>query len=222
MTACPKLTPTEVINLKFHHQLPPGIDIAVVCDEWAKKVEEQTSGRVKVTIYPAEGLVKATDCYTSIVKGTCDIAFRALANDPSRVSLNRITDLPGMFWPSPEAASSIWVELMDEFPEMRTEFRDVKILWQYNCMPSVLNFTKKETRVPDDIKGMKLISLPPLSLAIDNMGASPIGLLPPEWYTSLERGLAEGVTSAYNVIYVHKIHPLVTYRTEDEVGLMPE
>lgn len=208
----------ETIELKFAHHLPPGVDVTRAFEEWGGLVEKRTGGMVKVTMYPAESLSKASDFYRSTVKGICDISFGPCANDPSRFPLTMVTDLPGVPFPNLKAANKIRQELFDKFAEMRAEFKEVKILWRWVGAPAVVHTTKETVRVPNDLKGVKMISVPPDSFALKGMGASPISLLPPDWYMALERGVAGGVVAPYNVIYAHRLYTLTRYHTESSIS----
>ena len=54
----------------------------------------------------------------------------------------------------------IWEELWATFPELRDEFKDVKMLFYFATSASSLHTNNKEVRVPDDVKGMKIV-VPP-------------------------------------------------------------
>jgi len=92
-----------------------------------------------------------------------------------------------------------------EFPQIVAGRAPVKTLWLDNLPPDVLHLAKKEARIPDDIKGMKLGATAPLHELIQGCGASPVDIQPPDWYTSLERGVVEGIFLSYEVLDSHKL-----------------
>jgi hypothetical protein len=49
-------------------------------------------------------------------------------------------------------------ELYNKFPEVQAEYGNVKLLFLYSSCPRLLHFTKKEARVPNDVKGVKIIA----------------------------------------------------------------
>jgi TRAP-type C4-dicarboxylate transport system substrate-binding protein len=204
----------DAVELKFASHIPPQSGNQQVFALWAKELEEKSKGRVKVTFYPAASLVKPQDTYPATVKGICDIAFQVLVNDASRFSLNSIVDIPLMGWPSDEVATRIRRELFMKFPALQAEFKDVKVLWQVATSPRSMHFVDKAYRVPEELKGLKIIASGVSAKALKDMGASPIVLLPPDWYTSLERGIVKGACSGYTTIYNHKVHTLMPYHVD--------
>lgn len=206
--------PAQVIELKLAHHIPPTSSAGMFLGKWAEKVEETTNGGLKITVYPSQTLVKGPDFYTSTVDGISDITFGVNVMDASRFPLNSIMGLPVMGWPSPTVASRIWKELFDDFPEMRAEFKEVKLLFQSAGIPRQLHLTKKEARVPEDIKGMKIIATGSSAKAMAALGASPVIILPPDYYVSLERGVVEGVCVDYTVASDHGVIPLLPYHTD--------
>ena len=197
------------VELKFASHIPPQSSTHKVFALWAKELEERSKGRVKVTFYPAASLVKPQDTYPATVKGICDIAFQVLVNDASRFPLNSVVDIPLMGWSDDESATRIRRELFMKFPELQAEFRDVKVLWQIATNPRSMHFVDKQVRVPEDMKGMKIIASGVSAKAMRDMGASPVVLLPPDWYTSLERGIVKGACTGWTTMYNHKVHTLL-------------
>jgi TRAP-type C4-dicarboxylate transport system substrate-binding protein len=119
--------------------------------------------------------------------------------------------MPLMGWPDDEVATRIRRELFMKFPALQVEFKDVKVLWQIDTNPRLMHFVDKAVRVPEDMKGIKIIASGVTAKALKDMGASPIVLLPPDWYTSLERGIVKGACSGWTTIYNHKVHTLLPY-----------
>lgn len=204
----------ETFELKFASHIPLQSSTHQVFDLWAKEVEKRTGGRVKTTFYPAASLVKPQDSYPSTAKGICDVAFQVLVNDASRFPLNSVVDIPMMGWRDDKAASAIRRELFWKFPALQAEFKDVKVLWQVASNARNMHFVDKEVRVPEDMKGMKIIASGVSAKAMKDMGASPIVLLPPDWYTSLERGIVKGACSGWTTIYNHKVHTLMPFHLD--------
>jgi TRAP-type transport system periplasmic protein len=203
-----------VVELKFASHIPPQSGIHQVFALWAKELEMRSKGRVKVTFYPAASLVKPQDTYPATVKGICDIAFQVLVNDASRFPLNSIVDMPLMGWPNDEVATRIRRELFMKFPALQAEFKDVKVLWQVDTNPRLMHFVDKAVRVPEDLKGIRIIASGITAKALKDMGATPVVLLPPDWYTSLERGIVKGACTGWTTIYDHKVHTLLPYHVK--------
>jgi TRAP-type transport system periplasmic protein len=210
----------KVTELRFSIHTAPGSVVHRIVSLWGKEVEEKTGGRVKVTIYPSESLVHIKDIFPATSKGICDIGFASLQMDASRYSLNLVTGLGVMNWPSGQAPTQIWSELQKKFPAMAAEFKGARVLWHYITMPMTLHFTKKTVRVPQDMKGLKIEAAGPLASAMKFFGATPMVTSPSEWYMALDRGLEDGICHNYTPIWSLKVHTLLHTHTDVDFGLV--
>ena len=62
-------------NLKFSYHTPPQASlVSTYLKPWTAAIEQATNGRVKITHYAGETLVKAKDQYDGLVSGLSDIA----------------------------------------------------------------------------------------------------------------------------------------------------
>lgn len=217
MAASTKPTP-GVIELRLSHNTTTKAPLHLVLDKWAKKVEEQTQGRVKITIYPAESLHSLKDAYPSTIGGICDIAFAAIAYEPVRWGLNNVLNQTFVGAPVDKRGVLLWDKLWDKFPEMKAEFKDLKVLWHWIGMPNSLHTTKKKVRVPDDIRGMKILVGPAHAGLLLRAGANPVVTTMAEYYMVLERGLGEGVLTSYIIAQIVGFDKLTPYHLSIKTG----
>jgi TRAP-type C4-dicarboxylate transport system substrate-binding protein len=204
--------------LVFAHHLPPESQTTLSVVEWADRIESESGGQVKFTFYPLSSLVEPFEAYPATVKGICDLNLIATTFFPSQLKLTSITTQQGILWPSNQAVPKIYMQLYDEFPEIRAEFEGLKLMYAHGYKAADIHHSKKLVRVPDDLKGMKLSAEAPYSQIIEKMGASPVALGPTDWHTSLERGVVEGILLPSNVVASHKIYPLVPYHSDVMFG----
>lgn len=216
----PASTPAspQVIKLKFAHHMPAVAVNHKIYTEWANKINEQTQGRVVIDIYPAESLAKSLDMYASLVGGICDFAAVLTPFARDQFPLSGIMLQP-FGAPSFVDGVKMWEELYSKSSEMRTEFAQVKLLFSWVSAPQLLNFTKGQARVPDDIRGMKILSESASTLDLFRLaGATPIFGSITEAYMSLERGLAEGITAPYPALRVFGLMESTKHHLEVYVG----
>ena len=88
---------------------------------WAKKMEEATKGRVKVTIYPAQTLGKGSEFYDLVRKGIADMAFGMPAYTPGVFPLTEVLSLPFLGFRSAAMAGWVQWQLYQKFPEYRND-----------------------------------------------------------------------------------------------------
>src|SRR5699024_6563079 len=84
----------EATVLRFSHFWPATSSISKeVFEPWAKQIETDSNGRLKVELYPSAGLAKADVTYESAAKGTIDIGSQAHGYTNGRFPLTQITEL---------------------------------------------------------------------------------------------------------------------------------
>lgn len=214
-TACPQ--PTETITLKFNDWSPPGIGIGKLHQQAADMIEEQTNGRVKVECYFAQSLLKYPDTYTGVSEGVADITLYVVGATPGVHALNEIFSLPFVGdMPGMMAGAEIYRELLAQCPEFDEENASMNTKWiSIRAMPpNQLHLVNKPVTAPADVQGMKIITgTGPIADTLNAAGASAMQLGPPDWYTSLERGLAEAQLTHYAAVYEFKILELFNYHT---------
>ena len=237
MTACTKSAPApatepdqpsapaqetaspEVINLKFSINAPATGYEYKNLSAWGDKVKEATQGRVEVTIFPSESLVKQADAYTSTMAGICDISYVSTLFEPGQFSLNNVMIQLAVSPPTDKRGIQLWDELWNEFPEMKEEFSKVKVLLKFLSGGTGLQLTKgKEARVPEDMRGMKIITNVTGVEMLKMVDASPIDLPAPEWYTALERELGEGLWTNTYVMNMFGCTELLPYHLDLGLG----
>ena len=198
--------------------MPPVAVNHKIYTEWAGKIKEQTKGRVEIDIYPAEALAKSRDMYNSLVGGICDIAAILMPFARDQFPLGGVLLQP-FGAPSFIDGVKLWMELYKEFPAMQAEFKEVQLLFSWVSAPQILNFVKKQAKIPSDIKGMKLFSESASTLELFRLaGATPVFSSITEAYMGLERGLAEGITAPYPALRVFGLMESTTHHLEVPVG----
>jgi TRAP-type C4-dicarboxylate transport system substrate-binding protein len=203
--------PTE---LKFTTYVPSVSSVGTVYKEWTKKVAEQSNGRLKIKVFPGSSLVNQPETIRAVMSGTADIGYYTIGSDEGLMPLNTVTRLPLMRLPNQIAAAEIHSKLLAKFPEMVKEFRGLKTLGVAAMPPEQMFFTKKEVRVPADIKGMKIVARGEWTRLFVPAGAAAMSLSPADWYTSLDRGLVEGhvikflAAKAFKTLELYKSHTI--------------
>ena len=192
----------KVIRLKFGHHLPSVVIQAKTLVEYAERVKKATNGRVDITVYGDGSLLRMEDCLSSVESGIADIGFVAFAYETTRLGLNNVMNNVTVNIPTPKDGREIWDQLLAKFPEMREELKGYKFLVRAINTVGINDIltTDKIVRVPDDLKGMKIIATGESAKWIKESGASPLSLGSPDWYMSLERKLGDGVFAPVTVV----------------------
>ncbi len=222
----PASAPAKPIKLKLAHPVPTYATQHVEnLVPWTKLIKERTAAigkPVDIVIYGAGALGTSRDMLKLAEGGVADItASWTTAHDPGIFPLNDVMTLPLLF------ASSIQMnlvaqEMYDTRPEFRKEFeRHVKLL--FFCCPGAYHLVSKTRQVKtlEDFKGMKTpIDGPIQTATVTALGGTPVEVLPPEAYMSLERGLLDaGILSWEGIVTAFKWLEVTKYRTIFPRGL---
>lgn len=201
----------KVIVLKFSNFWPAPHKNSVTVDQWAKDVETQTKGKVKVNVYHGATLTPPPQTYDSVINGICDVGMSALAYSRGRFPLTEVIDLPLGYKSGAQATGLINAYFKKFNPK---EFDQVKVLFFHAHGPGILH-TKKPVAKMEDLKGMKIRSTGLSAKLVQAMGGAPVGMAMTESYDALSKGVADGILAPYEAMKGWKLGEVVKYTTEN-------
>jgi TRAP-type C4-dicarboxylate transport system substrate-binding protein len=171
-----------------------------VSPNWARlfrELEEKSDGRLKVTVYWSNSLVTIPEIPKSMMAGAMAFSNVPTNNYPDIMPLNaRLLELPFLGLQDPVESSEIYMQLLDEFPEMMKEFED------YNMFPVAvttlgmygMHFTDtKEVHLPSDLNGRQIVPYKLEFLPMLEANNAAGSYIPPgQIYEALEKGVVNG------------------------------
>lgn len=182
-----------------------------------KMIEENTNGRVKITLYEAGSLVPAMELLTA-----CGDDVIQLFTAPGSYWGNTIpvgiveNALPGSFRDGNEY--NTWVLDYGVGELIRKEYAKHNVYW-LGLPPSSpqgqgIILTKPASSLAD-LKGRKIRTYGLFMTFLTKLGMAPVSIPLPETYTALATGVADGVCSAYTPLRDFKFYEVCKY------GLLP-
>lgn len=199
--------------LRFSHFWPATSAMHVeIFEPWARKVEAESNGQLKVEIYPSATLSKADVTYDSAAKGTVDIGAQAHGYTAGRFPLTQIAELPGLS--NSATQMSCILQTLYEEGTIASEYEDTHVLFLMGAGPSALHTIDKVIRTPEDMKGLRIRR--PSAVAgdiIEATGGSPVGLPATDIYTSLQRGVIDGLSLPWQPTGDFRLTELTTAHT---------
>jgi TRAP-type C4-dicarboxylate transport system substrate-binding protein len=216
--------PTEPITITFSSFGPSESADHQAFINWAKVVEEKSENRVKFDFYWNGTLLPVPETFRGVQEGVADMSDYVVGIDMGLLPLNEFARLPFLEWPSVEEGGPAYQEVLDKMPELMAEYKGLKPYAISMMPPYQLSTVKKVVRVPEDVKGMKIIAQTEMGEVMNLAGAAPVDIVLPEWFTSLERGVAEGVVTHLAVQYSTGMIPLFSNHTifgENGIGCVP-
>ncbi len=191
-----------------------------IFEPWAKKIEEMSGGRVKVTMFSGGALGKAADHYNLAEEGIADITYALQDYTPGRFPLTTVFELPFMI-PSAEKTSVAMWKTFEEFSEFQEEYSKVKVLALFCHTAGHFNTVKKPIKNLEDFQGMKFRTASPhVTKALKAFDAVPVTMPISDSYTALERGVVDGTVLDWDGLHVFKLAELLKYSTEADFYTM--
>jgi TRAP-type C4-dicarboxylate transport system substrate-binding protein len=186
-------------------------------DFFKTELEKASDGKVKVNIFPASVTEKTE--WDAILAGRYDIAYGSFSSYSGMFSASEVMGLPFLFpsgstnqfgkpvhyvWP-------VWKDLFQKYPEIRSEFKDVKLLCVLMGGGGNIWTQKPITRLAD-INGLKIrAGIVMDAKALKILGATPVTLTASEIYTSIERKVIDGSCASWGGGVAIKTHELCKY-----------
>jgi TRAP-type C4-dicarboxylate transport system substrate-binding protein len=209
----------QEVTLKLHHFLGPTAPAQrSFFEPWAKRVEEQSEGRIKVEIYPSMTLGGSPPQLISQLRdGVVDIVWTVTGYTPGQFPRTEVFELPFVHTNSAIATNLAIQDLYDEW--LAEEYQDVHPILIHVHAGNALHTIDTPVRKPADLAGLKIRTPSRTgSFVLEALGASPVGMPVPQLPQALSKKVVDGTTIPYEISLPLKIHELVKYHMEFEDG----
>lgn len=201
-------------TLRMSHFWPGGSTTdKEIFQAWAQAVTEQSGGELRVQDFPSQTLSKADDTYDATVRGITDIGVTAQGYTAGRFPLSQIAELPGVIDNASQGAC-VMQTLYDE-GRFGDEYKDTHVLFMFTTGPGYIHTREKDVQTPADLKGLRIRR--PTAVAgdmLESMGARPVGMPAPDIYTSMQRGVLDGLSFPWEGMKVFRLNELTHYHTQ--------
>jgi tripartite ATP-independent transporter DctP family solute receptor len=194
-------------TLKFRlgNVVQPTHPMNVAAEKFAKKVSDRSSGRIKITIFPARQLGDDRQLFEQVQQGSLDLGEISAAPMGSTTPLMSALQLPFLF--------NNWDQYTKVMKSAATanllkglEKNSVKGLAVYNAGFRHLVSVAKPILKVEDMKGLKFrVAETPLHLDIFRaLGTSPTPMPYGEIYSSLQNRVIDGLEMDLSAIQMEK------------------
>lgn len=201
-------------TLRMSHFWPAASGInQEIFEAWIEAVEKDSGGELRVQNFPSGTLTKADDAYEGAVNGISDIAITAQGYTAGRFPLSQIVELPGVATSASQGAC-ILQTLYDD-GQIDSEYKDSHVLFMFSTGPGYIHTRDTEVTKPSDLENLRIRR--PTAVAgdiLENMGASPVGMPAPDIYTSMQRGVIDGLSFPWEGMKVFRLNELANYHAE--------
>lgn len=177
-----------------------------------------------ITFYHSASLFPMPEQVNACAQGLVDMTIAVLPYETGRAPLHEVLDFGFMGWDG-QILNRVWSELNKNIPEFDKEISSSFFeLFRFIPTPRYLHHNIEGARVPADFKGVKLQSSGIAREMFKSIGAVPIRQSSSDWYTSLDRGLFDGVAVAFDMVHIMKLYEVLKYHIlfhGDSLGFTP-
>jgi TRAP-type C4-dicarboxylate transport system substrate-binding protein len=157
-----------------------------------------------------------------VLNGTCDIGGGLPSFFPGQFPMSEALSLPLIGVETSAQATEAFWEMFETTDFLKKEYSDFEVLMLIGMNYSSIGTTGKKIASVEQLKGMKLRvnSGPPTDFAIE-AGATPISIVIGELYSSLERGVIDGVITDWNAYDAFKLYDRIHYILDERITVNP-
>ncbi|GEK48958.1 TRAP transporter substrate-binding protein [Halomonas pacifica] len=201
-------------TLRVAHVWPGGSMIdRELFQAWADSVEAASQGRLEVEVYPSQTLARSEQTYDSTANGIADIGASAQGYTAGRFPLTQVVELPGVSASSRQGAC-ILQSLYDE-GHLDAEYADTRPLFLFTTGPGYLHTRERLIETPADLAGLRLRRpTPVVGDMLERLDAQAVGMPAPDVFTSMQRGVVDGLSFNWEGMKTFRLNELATHHTE--------
>jgi TRAP-type C4-dicarboxylate transport system substrate-binding protein len=202
-------------TLKLHHLLGPNSPAQKnMLEPWAKNIEEDSNGRIKIEIYPSMSLGGAPPQLVSQARdGVVDIIWTVNGYTPELFPRTEVFELPGVFTNDIIATNLAMRDLFDKW--LAPEYEGLHVIVLHVHAGQGIQMRDTPVRTPDDLAGEKMrIPTRTGAWVLESLGATPVGMPVPDLPQALSTGAVDGALIPWEIIPALKIQELTDYQIE--------
>lgn len=203
---------TKPIELKFAimHSATHAVT-TMILKPWADEVEKATQGKIKITIYPVNTLLKSNDIYEGVVSGIADIGTCDPGYNPGKFPLLSSFFLGGLEYGNSKVASYVAWDLVKGMDLKET--KETKFMFVYGLQPSNI-YSTTPIRKLEDLQGKQIRVTGFAADSIKALGGVPVGMPMDEAYEALLKGTIDANLAPAEVLEGWKHAEVTRYITK--------
>lgn len=201
------------VTLRLQQQLPAAAPVPKnFLEPWAKKIETESGGRIKIELYPSMQLGGTPpQVFDQVKDGVIDLTWTLPGYTANRFPKSEVFELPFIAGDGEQNSPATW-----EFYEkhLKDEYKDVKVLAVQTNGPYLIHAKGNGVRKLEDMKGLKIRGTSRMiNKMIELLGATPVGMPVPAVPDALSKGVIDGTLLPWEVTTPLKISELVSTHT---------
>ncbi len=202
-------------EFKLHHFLSAKAPAhSKMLEPWARAVEENSGGKVKIEIYPSMTLGgRPPELINQVRDGVVDLVWTVNGYTPGLFPRTEVFELPNVFVNDPRAANLAMGAMFDS--DLKQEYKGVEVMFLHTHAGNGIHMRTDDVRSPADLAGKKMrIPTRTGAWVIEALGASPAAMPVPELPPALQKGVIDGAFIPWEIIPPLKIQEQTQFQIE--------
>jgi TRAP-type C4-dicarboxylate transport system substrate-binding protein len=213
-TGCARAPQTDAIILRYGSPYSITQPFSRADRDWIKYVEEKSNGRVKFEQYWGRSLTGEAQSVLEIQGGVADVGFILPIYSKAGMTLIRNQTMFYQGASTPEQQEQVFHQLWNDFPQMRAELPNLKVLLvQGGTPPDIMTRTRPVRRL-EDLRGLKLRAPMEITTVLSKLGVDAVMMPMGEVYTALSKGTIDGVVAPVDTLKSMHFAEVAHYHTK--------
>lgn len=215
------LVSAQTFNFKYGTTWPETHFFTVADKNFIKKVEKETNGRLKFTVFAGGTLISTKESLAELKNKVVEMSY---INTDYAPGFQVLKAGRSFYYGAPDVKTSreIYAEVLKKYPQLEEEFEGVKIMARVAMpQPYQILTTKKPIRTIADLKGLKLKVATPLVPPLKALGAEGIAIPLSQTYVALEKGIIDGCLLPLDTFKSFAFHEIIKYTTRLDYYMGP-
>jgi len=207
----------QAIQVRIPQALGATHPRVVTMVNFGQRLEKESQGRFKVTVYPGGQLYGAREAVRAAAVGDVEMANEPESHFITFSKVFKATDIPFIFKDTESFHRFLYGEKGKVFAR-DLETRGMVLLGLWDEGPMIIGSRKGVLKTPGDYRGLKVRSSGHelLARAWNALGATTVNIPIEEMYTALQQGVADAIYTTFNT-FVSAKH----YEVAPKVTLSP-
>ncbi len=209
--------------LKLAHGLDQGHPVNLAMEFMARRVAEESGGRVEIQVFPNGQLGGETSCLEQVQRGALDMTKSSTGPLESFVPCLAVFSLPYVFRDDKHCWRVLDGPLGARLLQAGTS-RGLRGLCYYDAGARSFYTTRRPILRPDDLTAMKIRtqkSETAMSM-VEALGATPTPIAWGELYTALQQGMVDGAENNLPSFYSNRHFEVCKHFSLDEHTRVPD
>jgi len=185
---------------------------------WAKKVEADSKGTVKIEFFVGPRLANFRNLPDRLLSGVVDIGFGLIGPTGLPFPRTDVVHLPLSISDPAQSAPALWT--MYQTGLISEEYQRWKVLGLF-AFPSIQIHGTVPLRTRDDLKGHKFaVTSKVLANTLTRLGGTPVSMAPPDQYQAISNGVLQGNVMPWTGIDDFKIYEVTKHHLITNLGIV--